>query len=133
MHFRDSKRKVDYVLAYHYRKRASQHQRGIGSLGPLHRPSPLAIISNGEMGKSHSEQQQNQGQNAPQQQHVQPEAQMIEMSPVDALEEEKREQREEYERNLVEAGLEIEKDIEVRGPGAWHWASHQQRVVLFQY
>ncbi|CAM5082002.1 unnamed protein product [Natator depressus] len=117
MHFRDSKRKVDYVLAYHYRKRASQHQRGIGSLGPLHRPSPLAIISNGEMGKSHSEQQQNQRQNAPQQQHVQPEAQMIEMSPVDALEEEKREQREEYERNLVEAGLEIEKDIENKSYG----------------
>uniref|UniRef100_A0A8C3FLD3 Anoctamin n=1 Tax=Chrysemys picta bellii TaxID=8478 RepID=A0A8C3FLD3_CHRPI len=93
-HFRDSKRKVDYVLAYHYRKRASQHQRGIGSLGPLHRPSPLAIISNGEMGKSHSEQH-----------------------PLDALEEERREQREEYERNLVEAGLEIEKDIENKSHG----------------
>uniref|UniRef100_A0A8C3SQ41 Anoctamin dimerisation domain-containing protein n=1 Tax=Chelydra serpentina TaxID=8475 RepID=A0A8C3SQ41_CHESE len=95
-HFRDSKRKVDYVLAYHYRKRASQHQRGIGSLGPLHRPFPLAIISNGEMGKK---------------------AQLIEMSPLDALEEEKREQREEYERNLVAAGLEIEKDIENKSYG----------------
>uniref|UniRef100_A0A8C0H1I5 Anoctamin n=1 Tax=Chelonoidis abingdonii TaxID=106734 RepID=A0A8C0H1I5_CHEAB len=95
-HFRDSKRKVDYVLAYHYRKRASQHQRSIGSLGHLHRPSPLAIISNGEMGKK---------------------AQMIEMSPLDALEEEKREQREEYERNLVEAGLELEKDIENKSHG----------------
>uniref|UniRef100_A0A8C3FLS4 Anoctamin n=1 Tax=Chrysemys picta bellii TaxID=8478 RepID=A0A8C3FLS4_CHRPI len=61
-HFRDSKRKVDYVLAYHYRKRASHHS---------------------------------------------------EQHPLDALEEERREQREEYERNLVEAGLEIEKDIEM--------------------
>lgn len=40
---------------------------------------------------------------------------MLELSPLDALEEERRLQREEYERNLLEAGLEIEKDPEVRG------------------
>lgn len=121
MHFRDSKRKVDYVLAYHYRKRTSHHHPSGGSLGGLHRPVNLAVVSNGETGKSHGEEQpqQNHDQNMPQQQPDQAGVHVIELSPLDALEEEKQEQREEYERNLMEAGLEIEKDIEVRGQGAF--------------
>ncbi|XP_060110345.1 anoctamin-2 isoform X2 [Heteronotia binoei] len=112
MHFRDSKRKVDYVLAYHYRKRTAHHAGG--SPGPLHRPASLAIISNGETGKSHSEQQQEEahGQDAPN-----PDALVIDMGPLDVLEEAKREQREEFERNLMEAGLEIEKDVENKSQG----------------
>ncbi|KAL8194520.1 UNVERIFIED_CONTAM: hypothetical protein K2H54_023516 [Gekko kuhli] len=107
MHFRDSKRKVDYVLAYHYRKRTA-HQAG-GSSGPLHRRASLAIISNGETAKSHPEQQQEE---APGQEAPNPDALVIDMGPLDVLEEAKREQREEFERNLTEAGLEIEKDVE---------------------
>lgn len=108
MHFRDSKRKVDYVLAYHYRKRTAHHAGG--SPGALHRRASLAIISNGETAKSHPEQQQEEAhsQDAPN-----PDALVIDMGPLDVLEEAKREQREEFERNLVAAGLEIEKDVEV--------------------
>uniref|UniRef100_A0ACB8EAS5 Uncharacterized protein n=1 Tax=Sphaerodactylus townsendi TaxID=933632 RepID=A0ACB8EAS5_9SAUR len=108
MHFRDSKRKVDYVLAYHYRKRTAHH--GGGSPGPLHRPASLAIISNGETAKSHPEQQQEEARS---QDIPHPDALEIDVSPLDALEEAKREQREEFERNLREAGLELEKDVEV--------------------
>uniref|UniRef100_A0A8V0ZXX8 Anoctamin n=1 Tax=Gallus gallus TaxID=9031 RepID=A0A8V0ZXX8_CHICK len=72
MHFRDSNRKVDYVLP------------GL---------------------------QPDNGQHAPQ------EAEVIELDPLDTLEEEKRLQREEYECNLVAAGLEIEKDTENKSQG----------------
>ncbi|CAI5773978.1 anoctamin-2-like [Podarcis lilfordi] len=110
MHFRDSKRKVDYVLAYHYRKSTSQSSGGSPSLSQ--RPPSLAIISNGETAKSQSEQQPlpPQGQEA-----ASTDAEVIDLGPLEALEEAKREQRKEFESNLMEAGLEIEKDAEVRG------------------
>ncbi|XP_057558082.1 anoctamin-2 isoform X5 [Hippopotamus amphibius kiboko] len=89
MHFHDNQRKVDYVLAYHYRKRGAHP--GHGSSG-----HSLAVISNGETGKD-----------------PQPGAPGdIELGPLDALEEERKEQREEFEHNLMEAGLELEKDLE---------------------
>lgn len=91
MHFHDNQRKVDYVLAYHHRKRGAH---------PSH-SSPgqsLAIISNGETGKEpHAGASRD-----------------IELGRLDALEEERKEQREEFEHNLMEAGLELEKDVEVR-------------------
>ncbi|XP_013926999.1 PREDICTED: anoctamin-2-like [Thamnophis sirtalis] len=102
MHFRDSKRKVDYVLVYHYRKHSSDN--GGESQGPVHRPGSLAIISNGETAKSQQKQQEGST----------PEAQVIDVAPQDALEVAKEEQREEFERNLLEAGLELEKEVEVR-------------------
>ncbi|XP_032296824.1 anoctamin-2 [Coturnix japonica] len=110
-HFRDSNRKVDYVLVYHYRKRFTQHQPGAGSLGPMHRAASMTIASNGETKKSCLKLQRDNGQNAPQ------EAQVIELDPLDTLEEEKRQQREEYECNLMAAGLEIEKDVENKSQG----------------
>uniref|UniRef100_A0A8C0BTZ4 Anoctamin dimerisation domain-containing protein n=1 Tax=Buteo japonicus TaxID=224669 RepID=A0A8C0BTZ4_9AVES len=90
MHFRDSKRKVDYVLAYHYRNRLARHPPG------AERPG----------------------------------LEVIELGPPDALEEEKRLQREEYERNLVEAGLEIEKDPENKSQGLSFVRIHAPWQVL---
>lgn len=116
MHFRDSKRKVDYVLAYHYRKRLARHPPGVASPKPTHRSASLALVSNGGTEKGRAEpQQQDGGQRVPQEQPGLPGIEVIELGPLDALEEEKRLQREEYERNLLEAGLEIEKDPEVKG------------------
>lgn len=112
MHFRDSKRKVDYVLAYHYRKRLVRHPPGAGSPEPMQGSASSALVLNGGMGKGRDElPRQDDGQRAPQERLG---LEVIELSPLDALEEEKRLQREEYEHNLVEAGLEIEKDPEVR-------------------
>lgn len=90
MHFRDNQRKVDYVLAYHYRKRGAHPVHGF----PGH---SLAVVSNGETGK-----ERHAGGPGD-----------IELGPLDALEEERKEQREEFEHNLLEAGLELEKDLEV--------------------
>ncbi|KAJ6610931.1 hypothetical protein lerEdw1_015220 [Lerista edwardsae] len=113
MHFRDSKRKVDYVLVYHYRKRILQADGG--TPGHPDRPASLAIISNGETAKSQPEQQQQQQQHGQDVPH--PDAQVIDLGPLDPLEEARREQREEFEHNLTEAGLEIEKDVECLQPG----------------
>ncbi|XP_077122640.1 anoctamin-2 [Ranitomeya variabilis] len=140
-HFGDGKRKVDYVLAYHYRHRTTHHN---GS--PTNHRPPAVIVSNGnsvtpeENGKTPPEQPlpgelqnpQQKGQDHNQQkpqnhdhQHSQNgnsscnphEVVVVEMSHHDALEEEKKCQREEFEHNLIEAGLELEKDPEAKNQG----------------
>uniref|UniRef100_A0A803V138 Anoctamin dimerisation domain-containing protein n=1 Tax=Ficedula albicollis TaxID=59894 RepID=A0A803V138_FICAL len=98
LHFRDSKRKVDYVLAYHYRRSLARHAP---SPEPRRGSPSVELVSNGGAGKGRWPGL--------------PGLELVELSPLDALEEERRLQREEYERNLLEAGLEIEKDPEVRG------------------
>ncbi|XP_027976843.1 anoctamin-2 [Eumetopias jubatus] len=107
MHFHDNQRKVDYVLAYHYRKRGVHP--GLGSPGPS-----LAIVSNGETGK-----EPHAGGHGD-----------IELGPLDALEEEKKEQREEFEHNLMEAGLELEKDLESKSQGSIFVRIHAPWQVL---
>ncbi|KAM9672073.1 anoctamin-2 [Trichechus inunguis] len=106
-HFRDNQRKVDYVLAYHYRKRGAHPGHG----SPGH---SLAIVSNGEMGKD--PRAGGPGD--------------IELGPLDALEEEKKEQREEFEHNLMEAGLELEKDVESKSQGSIFVRIHAPWQVL---
>uniref|UniRef100_A0A8C9BKL2 Anoctamin n=1 Tax=Phocoena sinus TaxID=42100 RepID=A0A8C9BKL2_PHOSS len=107
LHFHDNQRKVDYVLVYHYRKRGAHPGHG----SPGH---SLAIVSNGETGKD-------------------PDAGApgdIEPGPLDALEEERKEQREEFEHNLLEAGLELEKDLESKSQGSVFVRIHAPWQVL---
>ncbi|XP_023774862.1 anoctamin-2-like [Cyanistes caeruleus] len=118
LHFRDSKRKVDYVLAYHYRRRLAQHDPSTASPELRHGSASAALVSNGGTKKGRAEpqqQQQDDGQHALREWPGLPGLEVVELSPLDALEEERRLQREEYEHNLLEAGLELEKDPEVRG------------------
>ncbi|XP_073423871.1 anoctamin-2 [Dendrobates tinctorius] len=161
MHFGDGKRKVDYVLAYHYRHRTSHHN---GS--PTNHRPPAVIVSNGnsvtpeENGKTPPEQPlpgelqnqqqkvQDHNQQKPQNhdhQHSQNgnsscnphEVVVVEMSHHDALEEEKKCQREEFEHNLIEAGLELEKDPEAKNQGLnfvrihapWHVLSREAEFL----
>uniref|UniRef100_A0A672URQ3 Anoctamin n=1 Tax=Strigops habroptila TaxID=2489341 RepID=A0A672URQ3_STRHB len=112
MHFRDSKRKVDYVLAYHYRKRLTQHLLGVGSPEPTRASAFMAMVLNGGNGKEPLGME------------------VIELGSLDTVEEEKRLQREEYERNLVEAGLEIEKDPENKSQGLSFVRIHAPWQVL---
>ncbi|XP_013366734.1 PREDICTED: anoctamin-2 [Chinchilla lanigera] len=107
MHFHDNQRKVDYVLAYHYRKRGVH----LGHGSPGH---SLAVISNGETGK-----ERHAGGPGD-----------IELGPLDALEEERREQREEFENNLMAAGLELEKDLESKSQGSVFVRIHAPWQVL---
>ncbi|XP_050180514.1 anoctamin-2 [Myiozetetes cayanensis] len=115
MHFRDSKRKVDYVLAYHYRKRPARPPHGLGSPERTRPSTALGLVSNGT-GKGRWPGL--------------PGVEGIVLSPLDALEEERRLQREEYERNLVEAGLEIEKDPENKSQGLSFVRIHAPWQVL---
>ncbi|KAM4677940.1 anoctamin-2 [Discoglossus pictus] len=162
MHFRDGKRKVDYVLVYHYRHHSTNHNGSPGNNRP-----PAVIVSNGnsvtpeEVGKTPPEQplpgelqqqnhqkqkgdnkQKHQNQDHPHsgngnQAHHPHEAIIVELSPHDALEEEKQNQREEYERSLIEAGLEIEKDPENKNQGMnfvrvhapWHVLSREAEFL----
>ncbi|NWX39397.1 ANO2 protein, partial [Steatornis caripensis] len=131
MHFRDSKRKVDYVLAYHYRKRLARHPPSVASPEPTRGSASLAMVSNGGTGKGRANpQQQDSGQHTLQEQPGPPNVEVIELGPLDTLEEEKRLQREEYERNLVEAGLEIEKDPENKSQGLSFVRIHAPWQVL---
>uniref|UniRef100_A0A8C3U852 Anoctamin n=1 Tax=Catharus ustulatus TaxID=91951 RepID=A0A8C3U852_CATUS len=99
LHFRDSKRKVDYVLAYHYRRSLARHAPGHGQRALPEWPGLPGLG-------------------------------LVELGPLDALEEERRLQREEYERNLLEAGLEIEKDPENKSQGLSFVRIHAPWQVL---
>uniref|UniRef100_A0A8D2QIM5 Anoctamin n=1 Tax=Zonotrichia albicollis TaxID=44394 RepID=A0A8D2QIM5_ZONAL len=112
LYFRDSKRKVDYVLAYHYRKRLARHVPGAASPEPRRGFASVALVSNGSTGKGL------------------PGLEVVELSPLDTLEEARRLQREEYERNLLEAGLEIEKDPENKSQGVSFVRIHAPWQVL---
>ncbi|NXH49138.1 ANO2 protein, partial [Dicaeum eximium] len=132
LHFRDSKRKVDYVLAYHYRRRLAPHTPGAASPEPRRGSASVTPVSNGGTRKDHSEQQQQQdnGQRVLQEWPGLPGLEVLQLSPLDAVEEEKRLQREEYERNLLEAGLEIEKDPENKSQGLSFVRIHAPWQVL---
>ncbi|NWY42851.1 ANO2 protein, partial [Sylvia atricapilla] len=133
LHFRDSKRKVDYVLAYHYRRRLARHEPGAAFPEPRRGSAAVALVSNGGTGNGRAERQQQQqddGQRALREWPGLPGLEVLELSPLDALEEERRLQREEYERNLLEAGLEIERDPENKSQGLSFVRIHAPWQVL---
>ncbi|XP_048863992.1 anoctamin-2b isoform X2 [Brienomyrus brachyistius] len=114
LYFNDGKRKVDYVLVYHYRRLSSIR----GSPGQ-HR---LSIISNGSFPVSAGKKDV---------QGVKTEREVaVEFGPVDHAEEEKIMIREEFEANLIDAGLEIERDKEHKVQGVGFIRLHAPWQVL---
>lgn len=100
LYFADGRRKVDYVLVFHYRKRSSI--RGSPS---QHR---LSIISNGSYHLGVEEKDPEGGKEEPAEV-------VVDVGPPDPAEGEKIMIREEFEGSLKDAGLEIERDKEVSG------------------
>ncbi|XP_026064968.1 anoctamin-1-like isoform X2 [Carassius auratus] len=100
--FADGRRKVDYVLVYHYRKRSSV--RGSPS---QHR---LSTISNGSYPLGVEEKDTEGGKD----EHAEV---VVDVGPPDPADGEKIIIREEFEGNLKDAGLEIEHDKENKAHG----------------
>lgn len=112
LYFRDGKRKVDYVLVYHHKRpsgsrtlarRVLQNDAALGARGRQDRPLP---------GKGSPE-----GAGGPE-------------PPLDFHEDDKRFRREEYEGNLLEAGLELERDEETKIHGVGFVKIHAPWNVL---
>ncbi|XP_030628238.1 anoctamin-2b [Chanos chanos] len=115
LYFADGKRKVDYVLVYHYRRRTSVRE----SPGQ-HR---LSIISNGSFpsavgGKDKEEGKRDWAEVA------------VDMGPIDPAEGDKILVREEFEASLMEAGLEMERDKETKTHGHAFIRLHAPWLVL---
>ncbi|KAI7792121.1 putative anoctamin-2 [Triplophysa rosa] len=102
LYFSDGRRKVDYVLVYHSRKRSSV--RGSPS---QHR---LSIISNGSYPLGVEEKDPEGGKE-------EPAGVVLDIGPPDPADGEKIMIREEFEGNLKDAGLEIEHDKETKVHG----------------
>ncbi|KAI4530232.1 hypothetical protein MG293_020088 [Ovis ammon polii] len=113
LYFRDGKRKVDYVLVYHHKRasggrtlaRRAQH----GDAGPAARSARQDQPLPGKAGPLGA------GEPEP---------------PLDYHEDDKRFRREEYEGNLVEAGLELERDEDTKIHGVGFVKIHAPWNVL---
>lgn len=95
LYFADGKRKVDYVLCYKYKKRRSSKPR-------------LSITSNGSFNIQMLARLETEAESA----EANPPVVDVEDSRL--TEEEKALMREEFEAGLLDAGLQIERDKEVR-------------------
>ncbi|XP_048409619.1 anoctamin-2b isoform X1 [Stegostoma tigrinum] len=114
LYFSDGRRKIDYVLVYQIRKLASQ-------------PTPQsseAVVPNGTATNPHRSKAHKQLQ-GPLQEVV-----LDVGNTHESVEEERRARREEFEKNLMENGLEIEKDKEAKTQGIGYVRIHAPWHVL---
>ncbi|XP_074227650.1 anoctamin-1 isoform X5 [Camelus bactrianus] len=113
LYFRDGRRKVDYILVYH-------HKRGSGSRTLARR------VQHGDGGPAARGGRQDQ----PLPGKAGPVGAAEPEPPLDYHEDDKRFRREEYEGNLVEAGLELERDEDTKIHGVGFVKIHAPWNVL---
>uniref|UniRef100_UPI00398E499D anoctamin-2b n=1 Tax=Pristiophorus japonicus TaxID=55135 RepID=UPI00398E499D len=112
LYFSEGKRKVDYVLVYQYRKLTSLSTSQCSG----------ASLRNGTVTMPHRSKDHKPG--------CQPEVVLEVYSPQESVEEEGRARREEFEKHLMESGLEIEKDKETKSQGTGYVRIHAPWHVL---
>lgn len=112
--FRDGQRKVDYVLVY-------QHRRGAGSRTPGRRGQPGSDAT--VIAREARQDQPLPGTGSPL-------GSGTTEVPLDYHEDDKRSRRDEYEGNLLDAGLELERDEDTKLPGVGFVKIHAPWAVL---
>ncbi|XP_043938519.1 anoctamin-1 isoform X1 [Protopterus annectens] len=109
LYFRDGQRKVDYVLAYHYKKSVLWRKHSIHSING----SSQSLTENNHTSNHTSDPELGES-----------EVQM------DYVEDDKKCRREEFESNLKESGLELERDEEAKSQGVGYVKIHAPWHVL---
>lgn len=112
--FSDGRRKVDYVLVFHQRRHSSI--RSPASVSASH--EMLSVVSNGNFPSVGSDVEAARGGGTQRGEAPLAGEVLVEVrgtEPVEPALHEMRMIREEFEANLLEAGLEIERDSEVCG------------------
>lgn len=119
LHFLDGKRKVDYVLVFHQRRHSSIRSLVSGSVSQ----DQLSVVSNGNFPPTKgSDPATGRGADIPGGEAASVGEVFMELGsakgsePMEAIDQEMHLIRQEFEANLLEAGLEIEREKEVGVP-----------------
>lgn len=114
--FSDGRRKVDYVLVFHQRRHSSIRSPANTSVSH----DRLSIVSNGNFPPSVGpDAEAGRGGSVPAEEAPSVGEVFVELGGNESAEPADHEMhliRQEFEANLLEAGLEVERDSEVRGP-----------------
>ncbi|XP_043943405.1 anoctamin-2-like [Protopterus annectens] len=131
LYFSDGKRKVDYVLCYHHHHHHHHHLRLRHSPHSTPPSQGPAVISNGNTINPEGIKIAEQSIPGTHQEVA------VDIGSHDPHEEQRRSRREEFEKNLLETGLELERDKEVQGHGVifirvhapWHVLSREAEFL----